>query len=49
MNLDREFRRSKKFLAWLINGYGQHGITPMRFPFLTPEMVEELYQVDFGD
>ena len=48
-DIDREIRRSKKFLAWMINGQFQHGISPMRFPNLTGERVEELYNVNFGE
>lgn len=33
----------------MIMGEGQHGISPMRFPKLTAERVEELYNVNFGD
>jgi|APGre2960657404_1045060.scaffolds.fasta_scaffold79341_3 hypothetical protein len=48
-DLDRHFRRTQKFLQWMIDGQFQHGISPMRFPNLTPERVEEIYNVDFGD
>lgn len=48
-DLDREFRRTSKFIAWLIDGQFVHGITPMMFPDLTAERVEELYNVDFGN
>jgi hypothetical protein len=47
--LDRQFRRTQKFINWMINGQFQHGISPMRFPNLTAERVEELYNVNFGD
>lgn len=45
---DLEFKRLLEFIAWMIDGYAQHGITPMRFPDLTPERVEELYNVEFS-
>lgn len=48
-NLDRRFRRMKRFINWKIEGQFQHGISPMRFPNLPPERVEEIYNVDFGD
>jgi len=48
-DIDREFRRSKKFLHWLINGQFQHGISLLKYPKLTPERVEEIYNVDFGN
>lgn len=48
-DIDRDIRRTKKFISWMINGQFQHGISPMRFPKLTAERVEELYNVDFGD
>ena len=47
--LERDIRRTRRFLHWMIDGQGQHGITPMMFPDLTPERVEELYNVNFGD
>jgi len=48
-NIERDIRRTKKFITWMINGQFQHGISPMRFPNLTPERVEEIYNVNFGD
>ena len=48
-DLDRQFRRTEKMINWMINGQFQHGISPMRFPKLTAERIEELYNVDFGD
>ncbi len=48
-SLDRDFRRTENFLDWMIKGQFQHGISPMRFPKLTPERVEELYNVNFGN
>jgi len=42
MDCDREIRRRIKFINWLIDGQFQHGITPMMFPDLTPERVEEM-------
>lgn len=45
--LDRAFRRSLAMQKWMIYGQFQHGISPMRFPKLTPERIEELYNVDF--
>lgn len=48
-DLDRSIRSMKKFLHWKIDGQFQHGISPMMFPNLTPERVEEIYNVDFGD
>lgn len=47
--LDRQFRRIQKMINWMIDGQFQHGISPMRFPSLTPERIEELYNVDFGN
>ncbi len=47
--LDRDIRRTKKFINWMINGQSQHGISPMRFPELTPERIEDLYNVNFGN
>jgi hypothetical protein len=49
MDYEREIRRRIKFINWMITGQFQHGISPMSFPDLTPERVEELYNVDFGD
>jgi len=49
VDTDREFRRLRKFMFWLIDGRGQHGITPKMFKSLTPERVEEIYNVDFGN
>ena len=48
-DLDRRIRRTEKFIHWMINGQFQHGISPMLFIDLTPEKVEEIYNVDFGD
>jgi competence transcription factor ComK len=48
-SIDRDIRRTKKFLQWMIMGEGQHGISPMMFPSLTAERVEELYNVNFGE
>lgn len=48
-DIERKIRRVQRFLDWMILGQFQHGIAPMRFPNLTPERVEELYNVDFGD
>lgn len=48
-DLDRRIRRTEKFIHWMINGQFQHGISPMGFTNLTPEKVEEIYNVDFGD
>jgi hypothetical protein len=48
-DLDRRIRRTQKFINWMIDGQFQHGISPNKFPNLTPERVEEIYNVDFGD
>ena len=45
--LDHDFRRTMAMIRWMIYGQFQHGISPMRFPDLTPERIEELYNVDF--
>ena len=45
--LDRKIRRSLAMIKWMIEGQFQHGISPMRFPNITPERIEELYNVDF--
>ena len=45
--LDRKFSRSLAMIKWMIEGQFQHGISPMRFPDITPERIEELYNVDF--
>lgn len=47
-NLERDIRRTRKMLSWLILGQNIHGITPMMFPNLKPERIEELYNVNFG-
>lgn len=49
VDIEMRLRRSKKFIDWMICGQFQHGISPMRFPDLTPERAEELYNVDFGN
>ena len=49
IDLDRRIRRSQRFVKWLIDGYGQHGVSLIEMPSLTPERIEELYNVDFGD
>lgn len=49
IQLDIRLRRYQRFLNWMINGQFQHGIYPGRFPDLTPERVEELYNVNFGN
>ena len=49
MNIDREIRRTRKMLKWMIYGQFQHGISPMRFSNLTAERLEELYNVNFGN
>jgi len=46
---DRRIRRVKKMIRWMIYGQFQHGISPMEYPELTPERIEELYNVNFGD
>lgn len=46
-DLDRQIHRSLAMTKWMIEGQFQHGISPMRFPNLTPERIEELYNVDF--
>lgn len=48
LTLDQQFARSLAMIKWMIHGQFQHGISPMRFPKLTPERIEELYNVDFG-
>lgn len=48
-DLDRKIRRTQNFINWLIDGQGQHGISPSEYPNLTAEKVEELYNVDFGN
>jgi hypothetical protein len=47
--LERKFRRIQKYIRWKIYGQFQHGIAPNTFLDLTPERVEELYNVDFGN
>ena len=47
--LQRDIRRTVRFIRWMIDGQFQHGISPMRFPNLTPERAEELYNVNFGE
>lgn len=47
--IDKRINRLKKFINWLIDGQFQHGISPMSMRNLTPEKVEELYNVDFGN
>lgn len=47
--LDRDYRRTLAMLRWMIYGQFQHGISPMRFSNLTPERIEELYNVDFDN
>lgn len=48
-NLESRIRRTEKFLHWINSGQFQHGIKPMMFPNLTPERVEEIYNVDFNN
>jgi len=45
--LDREFRRVQKKINWQINGQFIHGISPKYN--VSPEWIEEHYNVDFGD
>jgi hypothetical protein len=45
----RHLRRTERMINWMVDGHRQHGITPMRFPDLQPDRVEELYNVNFGD
>jgi len=47
--IDRKIRRSLKFLKWIIDGQSIHGISLVKYPNLTPERVEELYNVNFGN
>ena len=47
--LNRKFRRIENMINWMIVGQFQHGIYPNRFKNLTPERIEELYNVNFGD
>jgi len=47
--LDRKIRRTERMITWMIDGQFQHGISPMKFPNLTPERIEVLYNVNFGD
>jgi len=47
--LDRKFRRLQKLLEWKIDGQFQHGIAPGLYPSLTPERIEKLYNVSFGN
>ena len=48
-DIERNIRRTKRMIEWMINGQFQHGISPMKFPNLTPERIEELYNVNFGE
>lgn len=48
-NLESRIRRTEKFLHWINSGQFQHVIKPMMFPNLTPERVEEIYNVDFNN
>lgn len=45
---DKFFNRNIKFLHWLIDGRNQHGLDLKSYPNLTPEIVEEIYNVNFG-
>jgi hypothetical protein len=45
----RHLRRTQRMIEWMVDGHGQHGITPMMFPDLQPDRIEELYNVNFGD
>lgn len=47
--LDRDIRRTQKMINWMIEGHFQHGISPMKFKELTPERIEEIYNVNFGN
>lgn len=47
--LDRDLRRTHRMITWMIDGQFQHGISPMAFGNITPELIEGLYDVDFGD
>lgn len=46
--LDRRIRREQKMIHWMINGQFVHGISP-KYHTVTPEWVEQHYNVDFGD
>jgi hypothetical protein len=46
--INKELDRVSAMIKWMIDGQFQHGISPMRFPSLTPERIEELYNVDFN-
>lgn len=47
--LDRDFRRTQRFIEWKINGQFVHGIAPLSLPSFTAERAEEIYNVDFGN
>lgn len=47
--LDRDIRRTNKMINWMIEGQFIHGITPMMFTSITPERIEELYNVNFDN
>lgn len=49
IEFERNIRRIKRMITWMIDGQFQHGISPMKYNNLTPDMIEEIYNVNFGD
>lgn len=47
VKLDRDIDRTQKMLKWLIDGQFIHGISPMMFPNIKPEDIEQRYNVKF--
>ena len=46
--IDKKLSRSLAMIKWLIDGGTQHGVSLSKFPNITPERIEELYNVDFN-
>lgn len=46
---DRDINRMIKFINWLIKGQDIHGLSPLRCYGITPEVAEQIYNVNFGD
>jgi len=45
--LDNRVRKTKLMINWMIDGHLQHGISVDKFADLTPEKIEEIYNVKF--
>ncbi|MDD5358529.1 MAG: hypothetical protein PHX80_05240 [Candidatus Nanoarchaeia archaeon] len=49
IELNRKIKRISAMISWMIFGQFQHGISPIRFPNITPEDIENIYNVNFDE